>query len=229
MATAYPNPDTPPEHPPMSRRSLTPRHPSAHPPHPRGPVPVLLLLCLLAALPAHAAEPRHWIERGNQNASLEIPDHDLVTVNTSDDDRFLFYSIQAGYEAGRSNGPYTNVPAELNLRLVAGSLDDALAKWRKQYLTPHDRYEGTLTDADGRATWLLTETDADPFDIRRAFVFIPVADHVVILDASASTVPGMPKRNRDLINRLLKHGLTTVEVNDEPLKLDDVYQHLQLR
>ena len=191
---------------------------------------VVVFLLFHAACDAHAQEkkkPSHEIDLAGQKASIDIPKHDLVTVTHRKERAFLFYSIKAGYKQNHKQRGYANIPGEMSMRLFNGTLEDAYARWKKIHLD-NGRYQFKKSKGEGYAVWLLADPGESIIE-RRAFLFVPTGDQVFVVDASSQSVADMPRRNMDLINKLLKQGLSNIKLNGEAVDLKRVIDHIGLK
>lgn len=186
---------------------------------------VVLLIGLFAG--AQGTTQTYTIKTGDRAAALDVPKHDLVTVNNQTPD-FLFYSVKAGYEQPEDGGPYAPVPAEMSITLVNGKLDEAM-KMKRSRLGESQKVSREL-NRDGQVIWLIhDELDDEDMLTRRALQFIPADAATLVIDASATRVRGMPAGNVKLINRLLVTGLKTVKLDGTPVATRDIQQHVLAR
>jgi hypothetical protein len=185
---------------------------------------LLSLMLLLAAAPAGKT---YTVSAGAVKGAVDVPKHELVTV-TENPPGFVFYSIKAGYEQP-DDGPYTNVPAEMSVRIVKGTLDEAMEQMKKNNVGDQRQIAKEI-NRDGQVIWLVKEKgETKGTRTNRGFQFVPGDGAVFVIDVTGTTLTGMPRAARGTINQLLLAGLKSVKVNGDPVATKELQEHVTLR
>jgi hypothetical protein len=181
---------------------------------------------------AVAIESRtHAIHSGAVKATLGIPKHELVTVTASP--VFVFFSVKAGYPQPE-DGPYANIPGEMNVRIIDAPMEKAIADQRK-ILINATREIGREVKLGDQVIWLLVQnTDPATSQTLRAVQFVPVttpagAKKVLMIDATSMQFKGMPPRARKQIDDLLATGLKGVTLNGNAVSTAEVLKYLNIK
>ncbi len=159
--------------------------------------------------------------------TVDVPKHELVTV-TETPPGFVFYSIKAGYESPE-DGPYTSIPAEMSVRVIEGTLDEAMAQMKKNNVGDQREIVEEIR-RDGQVIWLVKDkNESRGMRSNRGFQFIPGDGAVLVIDVTGTTVAGMPRAARTIANQLLAAGLKSVKLNDQPVATKEIQEHVTLR